>query len=309
MSIRLGQISSDIMALDTNYAGVVSFTPIRISVKENYNPSVSSNLNGKTLVRKDNATLSVDLEFDALSATTVGQLRDVLQNRVYEKKVYIDEPSTSCLYSTDALTLLDCGYSKSDTVPGTLTAFSEAEIATMRYVDSTYYSLTNSTTKYSYLVFNFDLSSFIDAYGVSAVKWITLFMHNPYATLNGQNTLPAGYRVLVYSNKNAKWFQLGEQSYSISDVNLRAVSKMNQQFFTIRKVSQFMSIADCIEDSRYIKFAVCNKNSTVGSTVGLNSVGCIVNGFGCKQINVDNFGYRNSYDASGLTGTVSLGGI
>lgn len=302
MSIKLGMITSSPSDISTNY------DPINIIVDEDYNAISSTNLYGKNVTGLKDAQASITLEFDAITSTTLANLRDLLSDRTIETKVFVNEPSTYQVY--DASSLSSSGWYQGN---GSIdlysyTLFSGAEITSLTTIDTNAYSLVNTTTKYSYLYFRFDISSFISAYGASAIDRLTLFLHNPWCSrYDGQDTFCEGYRILV--KNGVSWYEIGQQSYAIADSDLRASSKINQQFFSLRKVAEFTNIVEDIVSTNYIQFLMVNKDARSGSdevTLGLNCVGLFINGYGVRQTNVDNFTYRDPYTDSGYTGTIVL---
>lgn len=303
MSIKLGQITYDIKN------STIDCDPIRIGVTETFGTSAKENVYGKNIFNKMNSRRITKLEFDALTENEVVDIRSIMQNRQYENKIFVNEPSTNQILSTDSMA---AGYSQIDTAPGAnwSTTIGSTDIAKMRYIDANYYSITNATTNFTYLYFQFDLNPFILAYGVNAIQYLTLFLHNPYCFEDNGSIYAKGYRILAYSDKWSKYYQIGEQSYSINDYRLRVANKMNQQFYTIKKVSEFTDIGDSLYSARYVRFVMVNKEPRINQVeLGVNSVGLLINGLGVKQTNPDNFTYRNEWTGSGYTGSIELTSI
>lgn len=288
------------------------FTPINIRVEESYNSSLCENKYGANRDSGGVTKAAISLEFDAMADTDVINMRTILQDRVYSKKVFMNETSQAINATSlilDAGVTASSGYNLSDNVIGDITTFSSAEAATINQIDSDYFENSQATNDYTYLVFNFDITTFISTYGVNAIDRLTLFLHNPYCVrVDGDDSVYGeGYRILAYNG--VSYVEIAEQSWTMQDSTLRGSNLMNQQYFSIKKVADFTNIYSSI-NINYVRFLMVNKNPRLADNtlkMGLNCVGLFINGYGVKQTNVDNWTARDPYILSGSTATIDLG--
>jgi len=301
MAIILDNIVTNVRSL-TN-----SFIPSKINVNETFNSNFDNVPYGRNRNWQRPANATIKLEFTYYDDTNIVALRNVLMNRKYDKKVYVDEPSTEQLYDMYAGTTY-CYHGTSDTFPSSwteLTSGAGGEYSKIVDIDSNAYFYSQSTNKYSWLKFEFDISTFNTLYP-NSIERLTLMLHNPYAASNGA-VAQDGYKIFINdaSTNGPGYVCIGEQSFSISDTVLRTAGQMNQQFYSYKKTQDIITVSST---SNIITFYMRNltPRTTSSARVGLNYVALIINGYGVKQSNADNFTYQEPTTVAGSIGTVEL---
>jgi hypothetical protein len=287
--------------------------PIRIGIDDDFSDSELNVIEGRSRLFNKPANSKISLEFDAYYEDDIAGLRNILFNRFHEKKVFINDPVSNQVYdhfSHGANHWIK--YGPSDTYPSSLTELSSGEYIYVNSINDDYAIFSNSSLLYTWVVFQYDISDFINESGLDAIKRISLFMHNPFYYMTyGGIVYPGGFRVFAYNITASQWTCIGEQSYTVSDFNLRSINRINQQYFTLKKCANFTNISDYIHPTtKTIQFAMggLETRPTPATVAGLgfNYAALMINGYPVKQENEDNFTYRTPYDGGGSVATISL---
>jgi hypothetical protein len=318
MSIKIGNVSTRI-----TYDVTTEFTPIKLDILENVNSGTIENNFGRNQYNKKSSIAEITLEFDALAESTGPKaLYKIINNRQYEKKLFLNHPANTLqlidFFTPPGNTKISYERQMFDFPPSSIvTEFTSNEYLKIRNIDTLYWNNSAIPGAYNYVFvcFTFDLTNYLAAYNIDSIDRLTLFLHNPYCLTTGTQS---GYKIYAYIRTGAylyDWIEIGSQSLSVSDVDLRAVNKMNQQFYSIKKVQDFSKVADFIDTNgspafgaNTVTFMMKNSVSWAGANLdlGFNYVGLAINGYGVKQTNEDNFTFREPYTGAGYTGTVVL---
>lgn len=243
-----------------------------------------------------------NIELDAVSQTEYGNLYDVLNNRLYPHKVYIHEPAAA----SQRININDAGgneakQEKTDDPEGAYATATE-------FVAGDYTNIQNFTTAVSYntaakeylhYFFQFDLSTWIAAYGTEYLRRLTLFMQDPFVKRTvGSDVDEFGYIVYAYNYTRTSWTEIKRQPVT--------VGVTNQQFAPLRPIDGFTKFSDYIDGSNYCQFKITNMydRDSVGTLQhDINYVELIVNGFGFRMVNPFNLNWRSAFTGDGYTGT------
>ena len=287
--------------------------PIRINIDNDFQASKSAKLDGRGRFFTRPLTSKLTLEFDAYYDADLALLRDILYDRYYESKVFLNDPVSNQVFDHNPKSATNwVKYGPSNGLPpGSPTELTTGEYATIGTINTTYFeALSETSYLYSWIILQFDISAFINESGMDAIERMTLFFHNPYSELTiSSNPFNRGVRAFAYNRTTGLWTTIGEQNVTITDPSLRAINRINQRYFGLKKASNFSNFSDYINASdNTIQFAICNdvpNVQTLGTTaVGFNYDALIINGFGVKQSAEDNFTYREPWTGSGNVATL-----
>jgi hypothetical protein len=294
-----------------------TFIPVKIAINEDFNQGYIDRPFGCNRYFHRPANANITLDFDVFDEADLVSLRTKLMDRFYEKKFYLHQPNledpTATLLSTQVYDYnVHTGYQKAYTVrqsswPTAPTELSSANYTSLQNIDTNPLEIVSAAAieMWLWVQMDFDVSAFITAQTAPAIERLCLFMHNPYCVVN---SLPDGYKVFAYNVTRAKWMQIGEQGFSLSDADLRTISRVNQQYFSIKKNSNFGCIADYIDGNNKVSFAMCNVNKAINLEVklGMNYAGLLVNGYPVQLVGDDAFTYRELVTGAGFTGSLAL---
>ena len=307
---------------------LMTFQCVSQKMSEDSNAGNVKNIFGTNQFYKNPSRAIIDIEMDAYAEATADtsyySMKFILEDRKYEKKLLLNSPA-------NALQIMDYYNRTGDTkiywdrnstgIPSNspATEFLAADYLKIRDIGTTYWNDTGHLTDvYCMVYFSFDLTDYIAAYGADSIDRLTLMLHNPY--FNQNNTFD-GYKVFAFAKRDTgyslhtnNWEELGQQTLSISDVDLRATSKMNQVFYSICKRKDFGKMAYYIADGftfpdNTVNFCMYNSNPGDISTnfdLGFNYAGLIINGLGVRQISSDNFTYAQPYTGYGMTASLKF---
>ena len=306
MSISLNVLSNNVWDVMSQ-----TWDPIKIDINEEINERDELVKYGMNKFWKRDAHATIDLEFDAYPAASLISLREVLDNRKYETKVFINHPATYAVqdHASHSTGTNDIRWNKSDGAIGSLTEITAGNYTACSVINSSNYEITNSTTDYTYVDLRYDISAYLANHDVDDIDRLTICLHNPYSfgyVAAPYEVFACGYR--VFCKNGNTYTPFGMQTYTIPDIVLRGASTINQRFFSLKQTPGFTNIHDYIS-SDLIEFVIVNDAPRVAGTVnylGFNYAGLVINGYGCKRTNSDNFTFRNEYTGSGYTGSVTL---
>jgi hypothetical protein len=191
--------------------------PIKIGIEENINESNTDSLYGQNKYNMSSAKATITLEYDAMYESTINTLNYYLDDRKYEKKLFVNEPYSltklqdfySRLYSEKVRLNTSATNTKDVTPVGTEIA--SADYTKLGTINTTYYYVSAGLA-YKTLYFTFDLTDYLALYDVSTIDRLTLMLHNPYVTkpswLPGNNDY-AGYTISAFDTINARWTEIG----------------------------------------------------------------------------------------------------
>ncbi len=257
---------------------------------------------------EDSMKAQITLELDAVTQADFGNtIAKVMNNRAYPHKVYIHEPAAA----SQRININNTGGNEGKQLASDLaepTYASATEFTGGQYTAiqnfSTDVTVSTATLKNIHYFYQFDLSTWIAAYGAEYLRRLTLFMQDPRVKeTSGANTNDLGYIIYAYNYTNAEWVEIKRQSIT--------VDATNQQFASLRPLEGFTSFSDFIDGSSFCQFKVTNaQERTPGAvwtlTHEINYVELIVNGFGIKQTNAFNANWRSPFTGDGYVQTLNL---
>lgn len=255
-------------------------------------------------IRKSNkAQLTMDCDFMTQSQLGSSLLK-VLQNRAYPHKLYIHEPavaSQSISYAgiTNPSSTNKMLYLGADSSPS-IASMSEISTAQYGYVSgwSTDLALTDADSVYLYLLCEFDLSTFVAAYGVEYIRRLTMFMQDLRVYQDTGEEF--GYIVEAYNFTTTAWIEIKRQTIT--------VNTSNQQYASLRPCEDFTFFSDFLS-SNHCRFRIRSLQERVtGSILSLDvqNIQMFINGFACVPSKDMDFNWRGSYTGEGYTGGLRL---
>jgi hypothetical protein len=301
MSIKIG-------FLDSSGNGLKTFSDsVKIDVNDNSFVGTSRGGMADLFSTERSAKAEFTIEVDAVTQADFGNtLNKVMNNRQYPHKIYIHEPAAA----SQRINMNDTGgneakQQQTDDPEGAYASGTEFTGTNYTHIQDWVndVSYSTSTKDYIHYFFQFDLSTWIAAYGEEYLRRLTLFMQDPRVE-RGTPADDFGYVVYAYNYGNSTWIEIKRQSIT--------VDATNQQYASLRPIEGFTDFSDFIDGSDYCQFKITNMQprTTGGSTATLTHkikrVELIVNGIAFKQVNPQNLNWRSAFTGDGYTGVYNL---
>ena len=309
--IKIGFIDDTSRTNLKSFQDVISPLSIEDDSRDSFRRSGGGNLQG---VKQSNKA-QISLQFDRLSQTNLGILRQVMHNREFLHKTYIHHPADAnqeidygsiANPSTTHVAEIINGTDDPDANFGDGGEYSTAQYANVSDFTTTQNAITDSL-KFAYHFFQFDIdltsaggAGYLGGKTVNDIQRLTLFMDDP-RSVDGSGDL--GFKIDAFNNNGAgSWVEVYRQSITTVTAN--------RQFASIRPVAGFTNFADFL-DSGKVLFRMRNLQERVSGSlnVGLKFVELQINGIGVIWTNNDNFAFRSAFTGAGYTGTMELSEI
>lgn len=250
----------------------------------------------------------VHLETDHLTTVEVYSIRNVLANRVYPHKLFLQHPATNQEYTFD--TVENKCYSKG-TSDEDFTDFDGygIEFSTQDYIDINTWNddtvdvLPPTANDYVYIQFTADLSDFINTQGTESITRITLALKSLFLR-DGDSVgnIGVGYKIDYWDISANAYIEIKRSGIT--------VGSDNTIYASIRPVDNFSSYNQAFDLNNIVKFRIRNlyekRDPTDNVSIQVDFAKIFVNGYGCVWNNEDNFTYRDTYTGSGWTGNLDL---
>jgi len=308
MSIKIGFID------DTSRTNLKTFQDVIVplTIEDDSFPSFRRSGGGTLQGIKQSNKANITIQFDRLSQTNLGILRQVMHDREFLHKTYIHHPA-------DAFQEIDYGSITAPStthiakkIAGTDTAdpsfASATEFITGDYNDISQFTTTvnavTSSLKFAFLFFQFDIdlnsaggAGYLGSKTINEIQRLTLFMDDP-RSVDGSGDL--GFKIDAFRDSTSTWIEIYRQSITTVTAN--------RQFASIRPLEGFTNFGDFVDSSGKVTFRMRNLQERVSGTlsVGVKYVELMINGFGVVWTNSDNFTFRDAFTGAGFTGTMEL---
>lgn len=248
----------------------------------------------------------ITLDCDYVSQATLGtSLLAVLQNRDYPHKLYIHEPADALQTRTFAgitnpSSTTKALYLGADTSP-VIADMTEISSAQYGYLNgwSTLVALTEAAKANLYFLCQFDLSTFIAAYGIEYIRRLTVFFQNLRVYQDTGEDF--GYVVEAWNYIKSSWIEVKRQTIT--------VNTSNQQYASLRPCDDFTRFADFIDANHQCRFRVSSLQERIAGSIlkmDVQHINLYVNGFACVPSSDMDFNWRGSYTGEGYVGQLSL---
>lgn len=314
MGIKIGFID------DVSRTNLKSFVDVIVplTIEDGDRGSFSRSGGGDLQGIKQSNKASITLQFDRLSQTNLGILRQVMNDRDFIHKTYIHHPADAdqqINYTGVVTSPSNLGHSirRLNETDLTNPDFDVGiEVGLSIYSDISDFTTTvnasaTGTNDFAYFYFRFDLdqtesggSGFLTRTTINEVQRLTLFMFDPRA-VDGSGDL--GFKIDVQRGNDAaseQWIEIKRQSITTVTAN--------RQFASIRPLEGFTKFSDFLNANNQVTFRMRNLQARTSGTlnVGVKYVELQINGFGCIWTSPDNFTFRDSFTGAGFTGTMEL---
>lgn len=253
------------------------------------------------------AKAELTLDLDHVTQAERGDLDEVLNNRNYPHKIYLREPAAASQRIKCTGTGSDIAKQlKTDKGVPTYADFTGATVFTGGdYTNiqnfSTAVSYNTNAKEYLHFFFQFDLSTWIAAYGLDYLQRLSLFMQDPLVYRSDGSVVDEfGYLVYAYNFTEAKWTEIKRQPIT--------VSATNQQVAALRPTDGYTKWNDYTDGSNLVLFRIVNYQERDSDTLylSMNYAELLINGYGMKQINPFNLNWRGQYTGEGHLGQISM---
>ena len=285
-----------------------SFYSVKEDVVDDSDISFQRGGDGDLMGTERAAKALISLDMDCVTQAEYGDLHEVMNNHVYPHKLYLREPAVA----SQRLLMPGTGSNiakqwATDTAIPTLanftsdaTAFSGTDYTNIQNF-TTAVEYTTTSKEYLHYFFQFDLSTWIAAYGLDYLTRLTLLLQDPLVSRTVLTVVDNfGYSFYAYNYATTSWTEMRRQSITI-DVS-------NQQFVALSPREGFTRWADYLS-SNLALFRMTNRQARDASgtlALSLNYIELFINGYGVKQVNANDFNWRDAYTGAGYTGTLRL---
>ena len=248
----------------------------------------------------------ITLDCDFMSQATLGDnLLAVLQNRDYPHKLYLHEPAAASQIITfsgisNPSTTNRALYLGADTSPA-IASMTEVSTAQYGYLNdwTNLLPLTAAANDYLYLLFQFDLTTFITAYGLEYIRRLTLFLQDLRVYQDTGEEF--GFTVEAWNYTKTAWIEVKRQTLT--------VNISNQQYASLRPCEGFTRFYDFVDANNQCRFRIINLQKRITESIlqmDVQNVRLYVNGFACAPSKDMDFNYRGSYTGEGYVGQIKL---
>lgn len=273
MPVKIGFIDDIATTNLKNFVDVV-----RINIDDSSRLDAERSGFGELFGVRHSAKAEIDLEFDRLSQSNLGILRDVLHNQLFPHKVFLNHPAdTKQIINFSGITNPSSTHviRKASSDNANLTFGSATEISNAEYTAAANFGATvisSGTNDYSYFFVQFDLNAggvgYLSAYAMNTIQRLTMFLHSARVFQIGSVTDLVGFRVEALRVTDSVYVEIYRAGVSSSAVS--------QRFPSLRLVEGFTNFAAFVDVSNKITFRIRNLqvNRTVssGTHTGVNNV-------------------------------------
>lgn len=297
MSFKLGHIEASGTQLKTFYA-------VKDDVVDSFDTQFDRGGDGTLMGCEKSAKADITLALDYITQTEYGDLHEVLNNKLYPHKLYLREPAAASqrIKTTGVGSDIAKQWADNASIP-TLTQFqsSATEFDATDYTqiqdftNQVEYSTVNKD--YMHYFFQYDLSTWLTAYGLDYLTRLTLLLQDP---LVYRGTDEFGYTFHAYNYTTGAWTEIKRQNITIN--------ASNQQYASLRPIDGFSKWADYLS-SNLVLFRMSNRQPRVSGdslTLGLKYIELFINGYGVMKTNPFDLNWRDAYTGAGYLGNIKL---
>lgn len=316
--IGLGSIASSKGAAIDPLKDFKSFEDIvKIDIEDNPINNNFTSIYGANIINSQTNKAKIKVELDWLTEIKKNEINSILNNRSTPLKFYIDYPNDSAQVIVPETSNFYTGFFEIDDF-NTITLGIPFTMPDDNFWVTPSFSPDNITKYFSGIAVQFDLSDYINNFGIEYIKRLTLFAQNFGSYF--KNILPQipiespsnDIQIDVLNTGINAYEKIGYESYTpnryiYSDYSTSSL--ITQKAYSVRARDTFTTFEDYIDSNNKVTFRLINKTRrSVGETLITYAqyLNLFINGYACNVEKGNNFTYRSTFTEQGYVGTLDL---